>query len=72
MTDLVPKAPAIRLISIELAQEHLETVLEQVEAGQEFWITRGDEPVACLVPLTADERGAFIEVSAHPVPPEAP
>ncbi len=70
MTDLLSPAPAIRLISIELAQEHLETVLEKVEAGQEFWITRDDKPVACLVPLTAGERKVFAEESAHPVPPE--
>lgn len=70
MTGGSPKAPPIREISTELAQKHLETVFDQVEAGQEFWITRNDEQIARLIPLTASERKVFAEEAAPSVPPE--
>lgn len=72
MTDLLPPAPAVRLISIELAQEHLETVLGEVEAGQEFWVTRNDEPIVRLIPLTASERKAFAGEAARSASQKVP
>lgn len=38
-------------ISIEDAQEHLERLIDDVEAGAEYVITRDGRPVARLVPV---------------------
>jgi prevent-host-death family protein len=36
-------------VSVHEAKTHLSRLLQQVEAGEEVIITRGGEPVACLV-----------------------
>ena len=36
-------------VSVHEAKTHLSRLLQQVEAGEEVVITRGGEPVACLV-----------------------
>lgn len=48
------------------AKTHLSELLARVEAGEEFVIARGNEPVARLVPLDerAKRRAAFEELLA--------
>ena len=43
-------------VKVGEAKTHLSELLARVEAGEEFVIARGSEPVARLVPL--DERAA--------------
>lgn len=53
-------------VKVSDAKTHLSELLARVEAGEEFVIARGNEPVARLVPLDerAKRRAAFEELLA--------
>ena len=53
-------------VKIGEAKTHLSELLARVEAGEEFVIARGQEPVARLVPLDqrAAQQAAFDEMIA--------
>ena len=57
--------PATDTIGAYEARTHFSALLEKVEAGEEFTITKHGTPVARLVPikkeLTTAERGKVIE-----------
>lgn len=53
-------------VKVSDAKTHLSELLARVEAGEEFVIARGNEPVARLVPLDerAQRRAAFEDLVA--------
>ena len=53
-------------VKIAEAKTHLSALLVEVEHGQEFIITRGNQPVARLVPLVpkANAQSAFDAMTA--------
>jgi len=54
------------IVKVSDAKTHLSELLARVEAGEEFVIARGQEPVARLVPLNerAKRRAAFEDLLA--------
>ena len=50
----MPEPAVAETVKIGEAKTHLSELLARVEAGEEFVITRGNDPVARLVPI--DER----------------
>jgi len=56
--------PVAETVKVSDAKTHLSELLARVEAGEEFVIARGSEPVARLVPLNewAAREAAFEEM----------
>ncbi len=52
-------------VKVQYAKTHLSSILLAVEKGEEVTISRGDTPVARLVPLTqgADRELGFVQYS---------
>ena len=51
-------------VKVQYAKTHLSALLARVEAGEEVVISRGDKPVARLVPISKHTREfGFLDVS---------
>lgn len=59
----------VKQVKVQYAKTHLSALIAAVEAGEEFVIARGDNPVARLVPLAGqdDRELGFV---AYAVPEE--
>ena len=53
-------------VKVQHAKTHLSAILARVEQGEEFVISRGDTPVARLVPMTP--RGRELGFGAYTLP----
>jgi prevent-host-death family protein len=56
----------VATVNVAEAKARLSELLAKVEAGEEFVIARGDEPIARFVPLAPrrNHRAAFVDMIA--------
>jgi prevent-host-death family protein len=47
----------VKVVTIHAAKTHLSRLIEEVTAGEQVVIARGKQPVARLVPVTAQKPG---------------
>ena len=56
-----------QLISISEARTHFGQILDRVERGEEFIITRRGKPVARIIPYERKEEGTSKELVKNPI-----
>ena len=65
----IPSFSCMKRVTTHEAKTHLSRLLEEVEAGEEVLVCRGDRPAARLVPVTAEPARERPRVGTRTSPP---